>query len=68
MTFPMHRPHGFHIPGRLARARTVRGRKTAAVAAGGYTAEKDDGPNCHVVAALSRRELLNRSDEIIAAQ
>jgi hypothetical protein len=33
-----------------------------------YLAEKDDGPNCHVVAALSLKELLNRLEEIVAAQ
>ncbi len=31
-------------------------------------AEKGDSPDCHVVAALSLRELLNRLDEIVAAQ
>jgi hypothetical protein len=32
-----------------------------------FIAEKDDGPDCHVVAALSLRELLNRLEEIVAA-
>lgn len=31
-----------------------------------FTAEKTDGRNCHVVAALSLEELLNRLDEIVA--
>lgn len=33
-----------------------------------FTAEKSDGTNCHVVAALSLKELLNRLDEIVAGQ
>jgi hypothetical protein len=33
-----------------------------------FIAEKGDSPVCHVVAALSLRELLNRLDEIVAAQ
>jgi len=33
-----------------------------------FTAEKTDGRNCHVVAALSLRELLDRLDEIVAGQ
>ncbi len=33
-----------------------------------FIAEKDDGHDCHVVAALSLRELLNRLEEIVAAQ
>jgi hypothetical protein len=32
-----------------------------------FTAEKDDGTNCHLVAALSLQELLDRLDEIVAA-
>jgi hypothetical protein len=31
-------------------------------------AEKGDGQDCHVVAAPSLRELLNRLEEIVAAQ
>ena len=33
-----------------------------------FIAEKGDGSDCHVVAALSLRELLNRLDEIVAGQ
>ena len=33
-----------------------------------FTAEKGDTGDCHVVAALSLRELLNRLEEIAAAQ
>ena len=33
-----------------------------------FIAEKGDGQDCHVVAALSLRELLNRLEEIVAAQ
>jgi hypothetical protein len=33
-----------------------------------FIAEKDDGQHCHVVAALSLRELLNRLEEIVSAQ
>jgi hypothetical protein len=33
-----------------------------------FIAEKGDGQGCHVVAALSLRELLNRLEEIVAAQ
>ena len=33
-----------------------------------FTAEKNDGTDCHVVAALSLEELLNRLDQIVAAQ
>ncbi len=33
-----------------------------------FTAEKNDGSHCHVVAALSLEELLNRLDQIVAAQ
>jgi len=33
-----------------------------------FIAEKGDGHDCHVVAALSLRELLNRLEEIVAAQ
>jgi hypothetical protein len=29
---------------------------------------ENDGPNCHVVAAVSLKELLNRLEEIVAAQ
>ena len=36
--------------------------------AGRFIAEKGDNRACHVVAALSLRELLNRLDEIVAAQ
>jgi hypothetical protein len=32
-----------------------------------FIAEKGDSRNCHVVAALSLRELLNRLEEIVAA-
>jgi hypothetical protein len=32
-----------------------------------FIAEKGDSQNCHVVAALSLRELLNRLEEIVAA-
>ena len=32
-----------------------------------FIAEKDDGQDCHIVAALSLRELLDRLDEIEAA-
>jgi len=32
-----------------------------------FTAEKGDGTNCHLVAALSLEQLLNRLDEIVAA-
>lgn len=33
-----------------------------------FIAEKGDGQDCHVVAALSLRELVNRLDEIVAGQ
>jgi hypothetical protein len=33
-----------------------------------YLAEKDDGPDCRVVAAVSRQELLNRLEEIVAVR
>ena len=33
-----------------------------------FIAEKGDGRDCHVVAALSLRELLNRLEEIVAAK
>jgi hypothetical protein len=33
-----------------------------------FIAEKGDHQDCHVVAALSLRELLNRLEEIVAAQ
>ncbi len=33
-----------------------------------FIAEKGDSPDCQIVAALSLRELLNRLDEIVAAQ
>ena len=33
-----------------------------------FIAEEGDGQDCHVVAALSLRELLNRLEEIVAAQ
>ena len=33
-----------------------------------FIAEKGDGQDCHIVAALSLRELLNRLDEIVAGQ
>ena len=33
-----------------------------------FIAEKGDGQGCHVVAALSLRELLNRLEEIVRAQ
>ncbi len=33
-----------------------------------FIAEKGDSQNCHIVAALSLRELLNRLEEIVAAQ
>ncbi len=33
-----------------------------------FIAENGDSPDCQVVAALSLRELLNRLDEIVAAQ
>jgi len=33
-----------------------------------FIAEKGDGQDCHVVAALSLRELLNRLEEIVAAK
>ena len=33
-----------------------------------FIAEKGDNRDCHVVAALSLRELLNRLEEIVAAQ
>lgn len=33
-----------------------------------FIAEKGDGSDCHVVAALSLKELLNRLDEIVAGQ
>ena len=33
-----------------------------------FTAQKNDGRDCHVVAALSLEELLNGLDQIVAAQ
>ena len=33
-----------------------------------FIAETGDGGDCHVVAALSLRELLNRLDEIVAGR
>jgi len=33
-----------------------------------FIAEKGDGQDCHVVAALSLRELLNRLEEIVAGR
>ena len=33
-----------------------------------FIAEKGNGHDCHVAAALSLRELLNRLEEIVAAQ
>jgi hypothetical protein len=33
-----------------------------------FTAEKNDGPDCHLVAALTLKALLDRLDEIVAGQ
>ena len=33
-----------------------------------FTAEKNEGPHCHLVAALTLKALLDRLDEIIASQ
>ena len=47
---------------------TPSGRSTPPGRARRFIAEKGDGSDCHVVAALSLRELLNRLDEIVADQ